>query len=1698
MAISAKDRDSVLQSRKDPLPQGDVGIGLEASSFHSPAKKEDSLVISEDTYVVLLPPTSPLPFSDPRQATRFLPPLFAPPSAEERAFIQHQLFEGIKEVSQAIASMEARQESRGWFYKVSDFFFGPDEPDLYIAQSKYYLHQAKEFWIAGYFGESHRLLLKSAEAFEEYQKRYGSYLLESSHHESKIAFGIKCAFAVGALILTAVVFSPLLPYLPFALELATTGGVLGLAKAGTGLIAGGIAVYSSASLVGQALTPGEKILDPIQMQRDMHIGAFIGLAPFAGAAGAGLAAGTEGTTRFLLQNLPMAGTAGILSVVRTYAKEQDPKKAALSGGIVFGAAYAFPLMALGMNRLFPLTKGNEGELGKIISLQDHRAKLLAESGEEGIPASPFAPFPARIGAPDRSNVVPLFGVRPARVMEGGALRTIPNRAVAYNPQRPYLGGSAVPQLQVNPNQEPTPEPSPTPISLSSEFSTPNFASILFDPRDLMNIPETPWFIPSFVTAEDRYLSFFEQENQKLFRRLGEIGVNWNSPNAIRMSTGGPDSADAAKEVGNGEEAEEPAQVLTQDLVLEENKTGPQELLVQVEAEFQRACDFYTALIPSLPDEVSQAYWKEIFLIRHHIEYWRSEIAHLPSETVGVQARYRENIRIGERLLLDRVLSFLAVLYAEPIDEGNLAQIGLRSPFGIRPRTQKELPSGKPESPSLPAGVVPTLVNRDIGYGKVLVLRPHQEEGWVRTKGWLSSQWVKLQAGETVPPEFLQATIVMPVGGGKTRTMVADFAATLDMGIFQLGDKLILLDHTDQIHGQNLEAVQLLRAYFRRKMGRELKVTDYKAEEKNVKGDVVLVSIPTVNTEESRYQLARELKAALGVTGKIAMVAVDEVHHLELGREKSKESWIELLEVLRQVSPNFFRLGFTATPTGKEGRVIFRLREQELMQASVTPRTYLVRVDGVDLSQLKVGKDADDFSSKALVSVLLDHPERNQRIYQALETDGIRKLNQSPSGREQLEATIGFGGDLDHAAMQARDYVKYFSQGKGALHDRRFILLGEEEGKIKAKELENALKAYRDGKVDGVIAVVSGKSGAQKGKVLEAADKGEIEAAFTVDALVEGADLYMFTHQIGGRPTFSRIKKGQERGRTNRRNPNEVSNEGVLLRDPPRILFDVIDHYSSYDRALVHYGDVMGITGHARVPYGRLFDALAGQEVDQVDQDGTRVVRLDPKAILDERTKPKPIPKPPAVSPWTPLIELLRGILETQYGSDMQALAQDLGETEEYIEQLLRGEGWTNNQWFLRRLSTLLYQRRDLFLDELNSALGLRSENIEPADLQLLREAVALYETWEGKTPPGQTVLIQGNKAGIEAQILPETLQKLQRGAIGERVWAELWRGMAIYFQNNLWNRNQPDERRERANQAYVNLRDHLFNRWGWSLESNGTREYLLYRAREGTLLRFNTILPREVAKLGLPVQDAERSLSQWLREGKVEFNNKMTPTKFYPQVRVLLGLTGTGETQALSLIEAAIFEAHPNWPRQATNAREQLLLVARKRAAQKFGGELPWDIGENLPKQKPHSTLTRWIKGEEIKLGIGLSPLEFYSQVRELLKVTGMAEKEIDILIERAVFEDHPDWPTQANNAQERLMLAVRRVLAIKFGGVLPREIAGLPKQGPKSALTRWFNRETDLRSAPTDQIYSSLTYEGCFSPEIARRLIDEALAEGK
>jgi len=882
--------------------------------------------------------------------------------------------------------------------------------------------------------------------------------------------------------------------------------------------------------------------------------------------------------------------------------------------------------------------------------------------------------------------------------------------------------------------------------------------------------------------------------------------------------------------------------------LEVSQLSAQNLLATIETEVGRLETRYDAVKTELAIEVQDRYTREFGELRRRVDFWLQELGRLENQTARIQDHHLEDIVIGQNLLMDRVLRFGATIFSEPI-QGELSEVSLRSRLPRAPKASEGDPAPSPTPtpldprPPRPGGIFPALVSRDVGFGQELSLRFHQAEALSQVRGWVLSQEERLRSEWAIPPEFLQGTIVMPVGGGKTRLMVAAFAETIRQGLYSVerGDKFVLVNHTDQIHRQNLEQTRRLSDYFRSKFGRDLRVTEYKADNKDLSGDLVVVSVPTVNNAERRAAFAQELRVQLGSSGRLVMTAVDEVHHVELGRERGAESWLQLLETLRQVSPNFLRLGFTGTPTGREGRVLYRVKERELMRAGVIPRTYLVRVEGDDLSKIKVGHRSEDFNERELVSTLLQMPRRNPRIYRALEQCGIQAESRGPSGKARLQGVLGFAVDLAHARQMAEDYLKYFgaeneeSLPNPSLRGRTLRMLGADRGKIRPTELNEALAAYRRGEIDGIVTVVSGDTRVRD-EILAAVERGEIETVFTVNALVEGSDLYMFRNMIGNRPTFSPYLKGQERGRISRRGPGEVSPEGRLLQDEPRLLLDLYDQHQSSERSLMQYGYRMGIR-HLDARIGEIYDALQEATVEAIDRVGGGAARSTTEELVQERERPESLPQAPRESPFSPLIAILNELLETQYHRDLQALADDLGETQDYLQGLLEGRGWENNQWFMGRLATLLYQEREHLLERFQLSQGNRHENVTPADLAILRQAWQLYERWEGNSD-GES---SAHGGGEEILLTKGSLGRLRRGDVGEFGWRHLWRGFARYFR--MQAEQGPLERRARAQTEYQGLREHLFNKNGWVDDSSTAQGQLLLRLRERIAHRWGGSMP---------------------------------------------------------------------------------------------------------------------------------------------------------------------------------------------------------------------------------------------------------------
>lgn len=787
--------------------------------------------------------------------------------------------------------------------------------------------------------------------------------------------------------------------------------------------------------------------------------------------------------------------------------------------------------------------------------------------------------------------------------------------------------------------------------------------------------------------------------------------------------------------------------------LEASVRNPKNLLDNLNLHFNRARDRFESVKASLDGEISQGYQKEIDRIQKRIRYWEDQnqlAAKIKSDVR--RAAFNEDILIGERLLLDQILQLGAPLQLEPIDETessnwtlrtrlNIGLNRLRGPNGPKPSNRP--PSLVPPKPG--AVILEAAIAQDSGLGPDLTLWPHQLEALKAIEGDLRllRDWkMRLNSGEVMPTpdlDFFQGTVVLPVGGGKTRLMSASFAQAIELGMYIEGvDKFFIFNHTNSIHRQNRKEVQRLNSYFKARFGRDMTVSEYKADQRDLSGDVVVLSIPTVQTAESRRTFKEELIKELsksGIRGQVIVGAVDEIHHMA-DDTGGAETWLKLMETMREVSPHFYREGFTGSESKREGRVIFRRTERQLLMAGITPRRILMRVEGMNLTSIRVSK-AGNFNKTEITSALTDGPEaiaRNTRIYEAMEKVELIRDTRRPSGKAHFQPFLYFADMLEHATFSAEQYARHFSATSAAnpgsaLRERKVRVLGQKRGAIKKVDMERAITDYRAGIIDSIVCIISGdtskvamplrdgSTGDMTEYILEQLkdrENGCIEGAFTVEAIAEGTDAKGVKQQIGAHPRFSLRGKKQEAGRTNRRADGEISADGELVSDPPCVLYDVIDSYMKPGHALINYGNVVGAL-QPKTEFGVMFDVMANAEVETLDRSGRASPRPTAREQLDERLKPTPPPPRPPRPPveesgsarqeLVAMIELLREIIARDYEDNVDLVARDFNVTTDQILQLLAGEGWIDRPWFWRRLGTLLYQPRELFYEKLQEIRG---------------------------------------------------------------------------------------------------------------------------------------------------------------------------------------------------------------------------------------------------------------------------------------------------------------------------------------------------------------------------------------------------------
>ncbi|MFH1653930.1 MAG: hypothetical protein ABIE74_07715, partial [Pseudomonadota bacterium] len=435
----------------------------------------------------------------------------------------------------------------------------------------------------------------------------------------------------------------------------------------------------------------------------------------------------------------------------------------------------------------------------------------------------------------------------------------------------------------------------------------------------------------------------------------------------------------------------------------------------------------------------------------------------------------------------------------------------------------------------------------------------------------------------------------------------------------------------------------------------------------------------------------------------------------------------------------------------------------------------------------------------------------------------------------------------------------------------------------------------------------------------------------------------------------------------------------------------------------------------------------------------------------------------------PIIEKLLSILEIEYKNDLDSMAYDLGITVEEFERMLNEKAWVQVGIlkFLRRMSLFLYQDRNLLLKIYNVALETIRQFVSQADIDLVVSGIILYDRWEDES-------IEKCDAVEE-----NTMKDLGRNRLGLMQWRHIIIALNTYFKTQQEN----PERQELSNKIRKRIREYIFRKKGWDEEITTPGEKLLFEARRIVATQYAGFMPKYFKNHNgehieeVPRQNRRSKLSLWIAGEGVRFGPGVSTEAFYGQVRALLekcgGLT---KDDVDALIMDAIFEEKESWDKNPKTLQAKLLYEARRIVAIRYGGFLPDTPKDHagkqikgIPRQTKIATLRRWIDGEEIKYGVGLASNEFYGQVRVLLeKGGGLAKDDVDALIMDAIFEEMENWDKNPKTSQARLLYEARRIVAIRFGGILPsfpkdyagKQIKGISIQNVQTPLKRWIAGE--------------------------------------
>lgn len=285
----------------------------------------------------------------------------------------------------------------------------------------------------------------------------------------------------------------------------------------------------------------------------------------------------------------------------------------------------------------------------------------------------------------------------------------------------------------------------------------------------------------------------------------------------------------------------------------------------------------------------------------------------------------------------------------------------------------------------------------------MILRPYQERAVSRAAAAIKKHGNSL--------------IVAPTGAGKT-IMLSGLAGKLDP------KKALVLQHRDELVSQNLKKFRQVNPSFDTSL--------FTAAAKSWRGRAVFAMVQT---------LSRPANLATIPAG-LDLLIIDECHHV------AANSYVKILEAVRQVNPNCKIAGFTATPMrgDKKGlRAAFdncadKITVRELIDLGflVPPTAYVVDV-GVKEELSRVRKLANDFDPGQVEQVMNKRP---------INAEVIRHWKEKAGGLKTIVfcSTIQHADDVRKAFVEA-GITSEAVDGKTPLPARRALLKRFKSGAV---------------------------------------------------------------------------------------------------------------------------------------------------------------------------------------------------------------------------------------------------------------------------------------------------------------------------------------------------------------------------------------------------------------------------------------------------------------------------------------------------------------------------------------------------------------------------------------------------------------------------------------------------------------------------